>query len=57
MSDWEEVWIKCSILNGQVIYIEKSKLNAADMWLILLDHVTYTAWNPLNAFPFLLFVM
>ena len=32
---------KCSILNGQVIYIEKSKLNIADMWLIPLDCVTY----------------
>ena len=29
---------KCSILNGQVIYIKKSKLNIADMWLIPLDH-------------------
>ena len=27
-------------LSGQVIYIEKSKLNIADMWLILIDHVT-----------------
>ena len=33
---------KCSILNEQVIYIEKSKLNITDMWLIPLDHVTYT---------------
>ena len=32
---------KCSILNGQVIYIENSKLNIADMWLIPLDHVTF----------------
>ena len=32
---------KCSILNGQVICIEKSKLNIADMWLIPLDRVTY----------------
>ena len=32
---------KCSILSGQVIYIEKSKLNIADMWLIPLDRVTY----------------
>ena len=31
----------CSILNGQVIYIEKSKLNIADMWLIPFDRVTY----------------
>ena len=33
--------LKCSILNEQVIYIEKSKLNIANMWLIPLDHVTY----------------
>ena len=32
---------KCSILNGQVIDIEKSELNIADMWLIPLDRVTY----------------
>ena len=32
---------QCSILNGQAIYIEKSKLNVADMWLIPLDRVTY----------------
>ena len=32
---------KWSILNGQLIYIEKSKLNIADMWLIPLDRVTY----------------
>ena len=31
---------KCNILNGLVIYIEKSKLNIADMWLIPLDRVT-----------------
>ena len=31
---------KCSILNGQVIYIEKSKLDIANMWLIPLDCVT-----------------
>ena len=31
---------KCSILNGQVICIEKSKLKIADMWLIPLDRVT-----------------
>ena len=31
---------KCSILNRQVIYIEKSKLNIANMWLIPLDCVT-----------------
>ena len=28
---------KWSILNGQVIYIEKSKFNIADMWFIPLD--------------------
>ena len=32
---------KCRILNRQVIYIENSKLNIADMWLIPLDRVTY----------------
>ena len=32
---------KCSILNGKVTYIEKSKLNIANMWLIPLDRVTY----------------
>ena len=32
---------KCSFLNGQVIYVEKLKLNIADMWLIPLDRVTY----------------
>ena len=31
---------KCSIFTGQVIYIEKSKLIIADMWLIPLDRVT-----------------
>ena len=30
-----------SIFTGHVIYIEKSKLNIADMWLIPLDLVTY----------------
>ena len=34
---------KCSIFAGQVIYIEKSKLNIADMGLIPLDRVTYNA--------------
>ena len=33
---------KCNILDGQVIYVKKSKLNIADMWIIPLDHVTYT---------------
>ena len=32
---------KCSILNEQVMYIEKSKLNISDMQLIPLDSVTY----------------
>ena len=32
--------LKCSNSNGKVIYTEKSKLNIADMWLILLDCVT-----------------
>ena len=31
---------KCSIFNGQVINVESSKLNIADMWLIPLDRVT-----------------
>ena len=31
---------RCSILNGQMIYIEKAKLKIADMWLIPLDRVT-----------------
>ena len=39
---------KCSILNGQEIYIKKSKLNIADMWLIPLDRVTYMYESPLN---------
>ena len=30
----------CSIFKRQVIYIEKSKFNIADMWLIPLDRVT-----------------
>ena len=32
---------KCGIFNGQVVYIENSELNIANMWVILLDHVTY----------------
>ena len=32
---------KCSILNGQVAYVEKSNLNIANIWLISLDCVTY----------------
>ena len=30
---------KCSIFNGQVIYIQNLKFNIADMWLIPLDRV------------------
>ena len=30
-----------AFLNWQVIYIEKSKLNIADMWLIPLHRVTF----------------
>ena len=33
-------WSKCSSLNGQKTYIEKSKLNIADMGLIPLDRIT-----------------
>ena len=33
--------LKWSILHEQVIYIEKSKLNIADMWLIPIDPVTF----------------
>ena len=32
---------KCGTLNAQVIYIKKSKLNIANMWLITLDHVKF----------------
>ena len=32
---------KYGILNLQVIYIENSKFNIADMWLIPLDRVTF----------------
>ena len=42
---------KCRIWNWQVDYIEKSKLNIADKWLISLDHVTYykgKMWKPDN---------
>ena len=44
---------KCSILNGQVIYVEKSKLNIADMWLIPLDHVTYYTYYRCHTFTML----
>ena len=46
-----DVWLrwglnqKCSILNGQVIYIQNAKLNIADMWLIPLDRVTFNKFN------------
>ena len=36
---------KCNILYGQVIYIEKSKVNIANMWLIPLDSVTIGIWG------------
>ena len=35
---------KCSIVYGQVIYIEKSKLNIANIWLIHLD-CDYTVYS------------
>ena len=38
---------KYRILNGQVDYIENSKLNIADMRLISLDRVTY--WDALKS--------
>ena len=41
MSNRDGLGSKCSILNGQVIYVEILKLNIADMWLVPLDHVTY----------------
>ena len=36
--------LKCSVLNGQVIYLEKSKSNIADMWLIPFERVTYSKY-------------
>ena len=30
----------CSILNGQVIYIEKSQLNIADMFPLIVSHIS-----------------
>ena len=38
---------KCSILNGQVIYIEKSKLNITDMRLIplIVSHMFNTQYT------------
>ena len=41
MSDWDGFESKCNVLNGQVDYIEKLKLNIADMWIIPLDLVTF----------------
>ena len=41
MFNWDAVWARCSILNGQIIFVGKSKLNVEDMWLILLDCVIY----------------
>ena len=44
---WTRRWIvmgmdqKCRIWYVQVDYIENSKLNITDKWLISLDHVTY----------------
>ena len=32
---------KCSIENGQVVNVKKSKSNIVDMWLNPLDRVTY----------------
>ena len=32
-------------LNEQVVYVEKSKLNIADMWLIPLDRVRNLKWR------------
>ena len=43
---------KCSILNGQVIDIEKSKSNIADMWLIPLDRVTYNFGLEVNFYTY-----
>ena len=43
-----ELGSECSILNGQVIYIEKPKLKIAGMWLIPLDRDTYMWHHLLN---------
>ena len=39
---------KCSILNGQAIYIEKLEMNVADMWLIplIMSHMVICAYFP-----------
>ena len=39
--------LKCSILNGQVAYSKKLKLNTADMWLVPLDHATIYHQDPI----------
>ena len=44
---------KCSILNEQVSFIEKSKLNMADMWLIPLDRGMYCTLCQILFNPFL----
>ena len=36
---------KWNILNRQIVDVEKSELDIADMWLISLDHVTYCHMN------------
>ena len=41
MSDWDGVPIKVQYFKGQLINIDKSKLNDADMLLIPLYRVTY----------------
>ena len=35
----------CSILNGQMIYAEKWKLNLSNMWCFYLDRVTYMPYT------------
>ena len=35
------------VFAGQVIYIKKSKLNIADMWVIPLDRVTFNLFSNL----------
>ena len=43
MSDWDAVWIKMQHFKWtNDLYWKKSKLNFADMWLIPLDHITYS---------------
>ena len=40
---------KFSFVNGQVVYIEKPKVNIGDMWLIPLDRATYFPSGKLQA--------